>query len=249
MPPQTIIDVLIPAYNEEDALPLVLKAIPMHIVRQVIVCNNGSTDHTAERAQAAGAVVVHEPRKGYGNACLAGMRYLQTMPPSVQPDIVVFLDGDYSDYPEELPKVVAPILHDGVDMVIGSRLLLPLPPGAMTFPQRFGNQLSSYLIRLLYGYRFTDLGPFRAIRWSVLLALDMRDKNYGWTVEMQVKAAQQGIRVQEVPVQYRPRAAGKSKVSRTLKGAVLAGSKILGLTFVLAFRHRFLNNSSTTKNN
>ncbi|MFZ4635038.1 MAG: glycosyltransferase family 2 protein [Saprospiraceae bacterium] len=249
MPPQTIIDVLIPAYNEEDALPLVLNAIPKDWVRQIIVCNNGSTDRTAEVAQAVGAVVVQEPRKGYGNACLAGMRYLKAMPPSEQPYIVVFLDGDYSDYPEELPKVVAPILHDGVDMVIGSRLLMPLPPGAMTFPQRFGNRLSSRLIRMLYGYQFTDLGPFRAILWSVLLDLDMRDKNYGWTVEMQIKAAQQGLRVQEVPVRYRPRAAGKSKVSRTLKGAILAGSKILGLTALLAFRHRFLNNSSTTKNN
>ncbi|MDX2135973.1 MAG: glycosyltransferase family 2 protein [Saprospiraceae bacterium] len=247
--PQQVIDVLIPAYNEEGSLPLVLRDLSQTPVRQVIVCNNGSTDRTVEVAEAAGAVVVHEPRRGYGNACLAGMRYLKSLPASEQPDIVVFLDGDYSDYPEELPKVVAPILHNGADLVIGSRLLLPLPPGAMSAPQVFGNWLSSRLIRALYGYRFTDLGPFRAIRWPVLLQLDMRDPNYGWTVEMQIKAARHRLRTREVPVRYRPRAAGKSKVSRTFRGVVLAGAKILGLTVALAFHRPVKTTISPEQNN
>ncbi len=224
----TTIDVLIPAWNEEKSLPLVLAGIPEAWVRQVIVCNNGSTDGTAEVAKAAGAVVVSQPERGYGNACLAGMDYLKKMPASDQPHIVVFLDGDYSDHPEELPKVVAPILKENMDMVIGSRLLGGMEPGAMTLPQRFGNWLAPALIRWFFGYRFSDLGPFRAIRWDKLLALDMRDRNFGWTVEMQVKAAKQRLRCTEVPVRYRKRAAGKSKVSGTVRGTVLAGWKIIG---------------------
>lgn len=221
------IDVLIPAYNEAASLPRVLAELPSDWVRQVIVCDNGSTDRTAAAARARGAEVVHEPARGYGNACLAGIRYLKSLPPSEQPDIVVFLDGDYSDYPQELPEVVAPILRDGKDLVIGSRTRGELERGAMTLPQRFGNWLAPALIRLLYGYRFTDLGPFRAIRWQRLLELDMQDRNYGWTVEMQVKAAKQGLACAEVPVRYRRRAAGKSKVSGTIKGTVLAGWKII----------------------
>jgi glycosyltransferase involved in cell wall biosynthesis len=227
------IDVLIPAYNEEESLPFVLAAIPKDWVRQVIVCNNGSTDRTAEMARLMGAVVVDAKRRGYGSACLAGIRYLQQLPASERPEIVVFLDGDYSDYPDDLPEVVGPILNDGKDMVIGSRLLGNPEPGAMTPPQRFGNWLAPFLIRLLYGYRFTDLGPFRAIRWDSLLALDMQDPNYGWTVEMQIKAARHRLKCVEVPVQYRKRAAGKSKVSGTLKGVVLAGWKIISLIFIL----------------
>ncbi len=225
------IDVLIPAWNEEKTLPLVLADIPKAWVRQVIVCDNGSTDGTARAAKAAGAIVVSQPERGYGNACLAGMRYLQGLPPSEQPEIVVFLDGDYSDYPDELSKVAAPILNDGKDLVIGSRRLGNMEPGAMTIPQQFGNWLAPLLIRLFYDYRFSDLGPFRAIRWDKLLALDMRDRNYGWTVEMQVKAAKHKLQCTEVPVRYRKRAAGKSKVSGTIRGTVLAGWKIVTTIF------------------
>ncbi|MBV6440569.1 MAG: putative glycosyltransferase [Saprospiraceae bacterium] len=225
------IDVLIPAWNEEKNLPLVLADIPKAWVRQVIVCDNGSTDGTANAAKAAGAMVVSQPERGYGNACLAGMRYLQTQPSSEQPEIVVFLDGDYSDYPDELPKVVAPILNDEKDMVIGSRLLGNMEPDAMTVPQRFGNWLAPLLIRWFYGYRFSDLGPFRAIRWDKLQALRMRDRNFGWTVEMQVKAAKHRLRCAEVPVRYRKRAAGKSKVSGTVRGTILAGWKIVMTIF------------------
>lgn len=221
------IDVLIPAWNEEKTLPLVLADIPKEWVRQVIVCDNGSTDRTSEVAKAAGAIVVSQKARGYGNACLAGIRYLQSLSTSEQPEIVVFLDGDYADYPDELPKVAAPILNDGKDLVIGSRLMGDLQAGAMTPAQRFGNRLAPLLIRWLYGYRFSDLGPFRAIRWDKLLALDMRDRNYGWTVEMQIKAAKQKLNCAEVPVRYRKRAAGQSKVSGTLRGTVLAGWKII----------------------
>lgn len=229
------IDVLIPAWNEEKSLPLVLAALPKAWVRQVLVCDNGSTDRTAEAAKAAGAIVISQPERGYGNACLAGIRYLKNLPPSEQPEIVVFLDGDYSDYPEELPKVAAPILNDGKDMVIGSRRLGNMEPGAMTFPQRFGNWLAPLLIRWFYGYRFSDLGPFRAIRWEKLLALDMRDTNFGWTVEMQVKAAKHKLNCTEVPVRYRKRAAGHSKVSGTVKGTILAGWKIITTIFKYLF--------------
>jgi glycosyltransferase involved in cell wall biosynthesis len=226
-----LIDVLIPAWNEEQSLPLVLQNIPKDWVRQVVVCDNGSTDRTAEVAKTAGAVVVSQPERGYGAACLAGMRYLKGLPPSEIPEIVVFLDGDYSDYPEELPNVVAPILKEGKDMVIGSRRLGGMEPGAMTFPQRFGNWLAPLLIRWFYGYRFSDLGPFRAIRWDKLMELDMRDRNFGWTVEMQVKAAKLKMDCAEVPVRYRKRAGGKSKVSGTIKGAVSAGWKIIATIF------------------
>jgi len=228
-----LIDVLIPAYNEAIALPFVLAGLPKNQVRQVIVCDNGSKDGTAEAAKAGGAIVVSQPERGYGNACLAGMRYLENMPQSEQPDIVVFIDGDYSDYPEELPNVVAPILTNQADMVIGSRRKGGLEQGAMTFPQRFGNWLAPFLIRLLYGYRFSDLGPFRAIRWDKLQLLDMQDKNFGWTVEMQVKAAKMKLRCTEVPVRYRKRAGGKSKVSGTLRGTVLASWKIIITIFRL----------------
>ena len=227
MSKKPLIDVLIPAWNEEKALPLVIAGIPKSWVRHIIVCNNGSTDNSADVARAAGAIVVTENKRGYGSACLAGMRYLQELPSSEQPDIVVFLDGDYSDYPEDLPEVVGPILDNDMDMVIASRSMGDLAPGAMTIPQQFGNWLAPMMIRILYGYRFTDLGPFRAIRWQKLLALGMQDPNFGWTVEMQVKAAKHRLRCTEVPARYRKRAAGKSKVSGTIKGSVLAGWKII----------------------
>lgn len=226
---------LIPAWNEEKSLPLVINGLPANWIKKVVVCDNGSTDQTAEVAKEAGAVVIHQPERGYGNACLAGMRYLNQLPSSEQPEIVVFIDGDYSDYPEELPKVVAPILKDKMDMVIGSRMLGGMDADAMTIPQRFGNWLAPALIRLIYGYRFSDLGPFRAIRWEALKALQMADRNYGWTVEMQVKAAKMRLSCTEVPVQYRKRAAGQSKVSGTIKGTVLAGWKIITTILKLVF--------------
>lgn len=227
-----LIDVIIPAFNEEKSLPLVLADIPKVGVRRVIVCDNGSTDATAKVAADNGAMVVSETQRGYGHACLAGIAHLKELPQAEQPDIVVFMDGDYSDFPEELPDVVAPIVQDGADLVIGSRLLSGrLEPNAMTVPQRFGNWLAPALIRLFFGQKFTDLGPFRAVRWSKLLDMEMQDKTYGWTVEMQVKAAKMRLRCAEIPVKYRARAAGKSKVSGTVKGTFLAGFVILKTIF------------------
>lgn len=231
MSDKPIIDVLIPAWNEENALPLVIQAIPKAWVRQIVVCDNGSSDRTAAVAQSLGAVVVTEKKRGYGSACLAGMRYLMTLPAIDQPDILVFLDGDYSDYPEDLPQVVEPIIQGRADLVIASRLAGGLEPGAMTLPQQFGNWLAPLLIRWLFGYRFTDLGPFRAIRWDCLMGLGMKDPNFGWTVEMQVKAARCRLECAEVPARYRKRAAGKSKVSGTVKGTILAGWKIIYTIF------------------
>jgi glycosyltransferase involved in cell wall biosynthesis len=227
IPSKSNIYVLIPAFNEEKSLPLVLNDIPKNWVKNTIVCNNGSTDTTAKVAQENGAIVVEQNLKGYGNACLAGMRYLASLSASEKPEIVVFLDGDYSDFPEELPEVVAPILRDGMDMVIGSRMLKKLDKGAMTLPQQFGNWLAPTLIKWLYGYHFTDLGPFRAIKWEALMAMNMSDPTYGWTVEMQIKAAKMKLKCTEVPVSYRKRAAGVSKVSGTIKGTFLAGFKII----------------------
>jgi glycosyltransferase involved in cell wall biosynthesis len=229
---QAVIDVIIPAYNEEDSIGLVLGEIPRELVREVIVCNNASSDRTAEVARRAGATVLDEPRKGYGSACLKGIEYLVGKPLEEHPDVVVFLDGDYSDYPEEIAGLVRPILEDGKDMVIGSRTLGEMEPGSMTPQQIFGNWLATNLIRIFYGYRFTDLGPFRAIRFSSLLALNMEDKDFGWTVEMQVKAAQMKLRCEEVPVRYRRRV-GVSKVSGTIRGTILAGHKILWTIFKL----------------
>lgn len=229
------IDVLIPAWNEEKSLPLVLADLPETLVRQIIVCNNGSTDQTARVAEDAGAIVVNQPLRGYGNACLAGMALIEKMQASEQPDIVVFLDGDYSDFPEELPQLLAPILEEEMDMVIGSRMLGGMEPGAMTIPQRFGNWLAPLMIRWFFGYRFSDLGPFRAIRWDSLRKMGMNDKNFGWTVEMQVRAAKQKLRCTEIPVRYRKRAAGQSKVSGTIKGTFRAGWKIIATILKLRF--------------
>ena len=230
--PQPKIDVIIPAYNEEDSIGLVLAEIPRAWVREVIVCNNNSTDRTEAVARAAGATVVSEPYPGYGSACLRGMAYLQAKPAAEQPDIVVFLDGDHSDYPEQLPEVVRPIVEQDYDLVIGSRALGEMERGAMQPQQIFGNWLATNLIRMFYNYHFTDLGPFRAIRWQRLLDLGMRDPNFGWTVEMQVRAAKFGLRTTEVPVRYRRRI-GVSKVSGTIRGTVLAGHKILWTIFKL----------------
>ena len=226
------IDVIIPAFNEEKSIGYVLDDIPKDWVQEVVVCNNASTDNTAKVAAEHGATVVQQPLKGYGNACLKCMEYIANKSKAQQPDIVVFLDADYSDHPEELPKVVRPILDGEMDMVIGSRALGQLESGAMQPQQIFGNWLATNLIRLIYDYHFTDLGPFRAIRYDQLLALQMEDTNFGWTVEMQVKAAKQKLRCTEVPVTYRKRI-GVSKVSGTVKGPFMAGYKILWTIFKL----------------
>lgn len=228
----TIIDVIIPAYNEQASIGHVLKDIPKELVREIIVCNNASTDNTRSVALQNGATVVNQPLKGYGNACLKGMAYVKAKPMAEQPDIIVFLDGDYSDHPEEMTKLVAPILEKDMDMVIGSRALGDMESGAMMPQQIFGNWLATNLIRLFYNYNFTDLGPFRAIKWQKLLDIDMQDKTFGWTVEMQVKAAKHQLKCTEVPMTYRKRI-GVSKVSGTLKGTILAGHKILWTIFKL----------------
>lgn len=227
-----IIKVIIPAYNEEASIGKVVAEIP-EIVQEVIVVSNNSTDNTKKNARAAGATVLSEKRKGYGYACLKGMDYIAKQDP--KPNIIVFLDGDYSDYPEELTKLVAPILEKDVDLVIGARVKKLREKGSMTSPQIFGNWLATSLMKLFFGARFTDLGPFRAIKYEKLLALQMEDKTYGWTVEMQLKALKKNYTYTEVPVNYKNRI-GTSKVSGTVKGAIFAGVKILGWIFKYSFK-------------
>jgi glycosyltransferase involved in cell wall biosynthesis len=217
-----VLRVVIPACNEEASIAKVLAAIPAGIA-EVIVVDNGSTDQTAARARDAGATVVYEARRGYGSACLRGLAQMQP-----DTDIVVFLDGDYSDYPEELFSLVEPIQNGFADLVIGSRVLGRSEPGALMPVQRFGNALTTRLIRWIWHIPFTDLGPFRAIRYESLLKLKMRDPDFGWTVEMQIKAARLGLRCVEVPVSYRRRI-GVSKISGTVSGSIKAGTKILYL--------------------
>ena len=214
--------VIIPAFNESKSIGNVIGDIPRGIANKILVIDNGSTDDTATAAGTAGATVLHEPRKGYGNACLKGLDHLKSF--AKPDDIIVFLDGDYSDYPEEMTKILQPIIDDQFDLVIGARH--HRQSGAMLPQQLFGNWLATRLIRHFYDVRFTDLGPFRAIRWSALQQIKMQDKTYGWTVEMQVKAARSNLRCHEVPVSYRRRI-GVSKVSGTVKGTILAGYKIL----------------------
>ncbi len=230
--PRSRIAVIIPVLNEEATLPLVLAAIPAQVVEEVVVIDNGSTDRSIEVARACGATVLSEPQRGYGAACLTGIAYLQTK----TPDIVVFLDGDYSDHPEEIPRLVQPILTQGYDLVIGSRTKGQAEPGALLPQARFGNALATRLIRWIYGFSYSDLGPFRAIRFPALLRLGMVDRNYGWTVEMQIKAIQRGLSITEAPVRYRKRAGGASKVTGTLKGTILAGYKILWTVFRYTWR-------------
>jgi len=217
--------VIIPALDEEDAIVRVLGDIPDELSATVIVVDNGSTDRTAARARDCGATVVAEPRRGYGQACLAG---LAALPEGV--DIVVFLDGDYSDHPSEMSTLVEPIARDAADLVIGSRVLGETETGALLPQARVGNALATWLIRHLFGVKYTDLGPFRAVRLTALKKLHMADRNFGWTVEMQVKAARRGLRIAEVPVRYRRRI-GESKITGTLLGSVRAGYKILWTIF------------------
>ncbi|GAB3564833.1 glycosyltransferase family 2 protein [Spirosoma luteolum] len=220
--------VIIPAFNEENSVGHVVRDIPATLVDEIIVVNNNSNDQTAVQAARAGATVLNEPIQGYGRACLTGIAYAASLSP--QPAIAVFLDADYSDYPGEMVQLIEPILKGEVDMVIGSRALGKRERGSMTPQQVFGNWLATTLLRWLYAVHYTDLGPFRAIRFSSLLALDMQDKTYGWTVEMQLKAARNRLRIMEVPVSYRRRI-GFSKISGTVKGTVLAGYKIITTIF------------------
>ena len=228
--PQPRVSVIIPAHNEAGAIALVLAEIPAGLVQEVIVVDNNSTDNTSEIARASGATVLREPRPGYGHACLAGMAHAFGRPQSEQPAIVVFLDGDHSDFPEQMPELLAPLLRGEADLVIGSRALGVREKGSLLPQQRFGNWLAARLLNLRYGGTVTYLGPFRAVTASALLAIGMEDKTYGWTVEMQVKAARLGLRTVEVPVRYRKRI-GTSKVSGTVRGTLGAGYKILWTIF------------------
>ncbi len=227
-----LINVIIPAYNEENSIAKVIRDIPK-LVNEVIVISNNSTDNTEKNAKQAGATVLKENRRGYGYACLKGMEYIADS--SIKPEIIVFLDGDYSDYPEQLHDIIQPIVDKNIDFVIGSRVKRLREKGSMTPQQVFGNGLATFLMKLFFNAKFTDLGPFRAIKYDKLLALHMEDKTYGWTVEMQLKALKKRYSYTEVPVKYRNRI-GVSKVSGTVKGTILAGFKILSWIFKYSFK-------------
>lgn len=226
------IKVIIPAHNEEISIGKVIEEIPP-FVQEIIVVSNDSTDATEDNARKAGATVLCESKKGYGYACLKGINYIAHQ--KEKPEIIVFLDGDYSDYPAELTKIVEPIIQDDLDLVIGARAKALREKGSMTLPQIFGNWLATFLMKFFFNAKFTDLGPFRAIKYTRLLQLKMQDKTYGWTVEMQLKALKRNYRYTEVPVHYKNRI-GKSKVSGTVKGAIFAGIKILGWIFKYSFK-------------
>ncbi len=225
------VSLVIPALNEERSLPLVLDALPRELLHEIVLVDNGSTDGTARVAAEHGARVIHEPRRGYGQACLTGLAHVD------DPDVVAFVDADFSDHPDELPQVLAPILEDRADLVIGSRMTGAREPGAMLPQALFGNWLATRLIRWFWGVRFTDLGPFRAVRADALARIGMEDRDFGWTVEMQVKAAQLGLRCVEVPVRYRKRV-GKSKITGTIRGTIRASHKILATIFRSAWAGR-----------
>jgi len=228
----TLIKVIIPAFNEEDSIGNVIKDIP-EIVDEVIVVDNNSTDKTSETVKANGATSLFEEKRGYGYACLKGIEYVSSQ--SKQPDIIVFLDGDYSDYPEELTKIVAPIIENNIDLVIGARTKALREKHSMTLQQVFGNWLATFLMKVFFNAKFTDLGPFRAIRYDKLQSLEMTDKTYGWTVEMQLKAIRKKLSYVEIPVRYKKRI-GVSKVSGTVKGTIFAALKILGWIFKYSFK-------------
>ena len=220
------IAVVIPALNEGGNIRTLVREVRQTVPAQVVVCDNGSTDNTAAEALAAGAHVVYEPRRGYGFACAAGVDKAAAL----GADVVAFLDGDHSFLPTELPRLFAPILFDRADLVLGSRWLGHIAPGAMPPQQRFGNWLAARLMAALYDIPLTDLGPYRAIRLPLLLSLDMQEMTYGYPTEMMVKAARRGARLVETPVSFHPRRSGRSKVSGTLRGTLLAGRYILGVT-------------------
>ena len=224
--------VVIPAFNEAKSIALVLRDLP-DLVDEVVVVDNRSTDGTADEAEKAGATVLFESQKGYGYACLKGIAYLAQK--ARAKDIVVFLDGDYSDYPEELEQLIDPILKNEALFSLGTRVTPQLEKKALTPQQRFGNALATQLMKLFFGSRFTDLGPFRAIEWQTLERLKMSDKTYGWTVEMQLKVLKKNIPYAEIPVRYRPRI-GVSKVSGTLRGTLMAGYKILLWIFTYSLK-------------
>ena len=218
------ISIIIPAYNEESSIGLVLDALPQEKIHEIIVVDNCSTDATARVAQEHGARVVKEPKKGYGSACRKGIDELDA------PDIVVFIDGDFSDFPEEIVLLIGPIEAGEKDFVLGSRLIFPKSQLALLPQARYGNRLAILLIKLFFKYEFTDLGPFRAIRYSSLISLGMQDRDFGWTVEMQIKAVRNGLRIHEVPVNYRKRI-GISKITGTISGTIRAGTKIIYTIF------------------
>jgi glycosyltransferase involved in cell wall biosynthesis len=226
----TKVFVVIPAFNEEQSIGKVINDIPHVPVMNIVVVNNGSSDKTQNIVESLGATALFEPRKGYGWACLKGCEFVEKM----KGETIVFLDGDYSDYPEQLPSVITPIYQQNMDLVIGSRALGNREKGSMTVPQHFGNWLASKLLKIFYGVNYTDLGPFRAIRFERYKSLGMSDKTYGWTIEMQIKAAQKKMNYCEVPVDYKARI-GVSKVSGTIKGAVMAGIKIIFAVFKYKF--------------
>jgi len=226
------ISVIIPVFNEEESLPKVLHDLPRHLIDEIIVVNNGCTDQTPEIAQKCGCHVVDEPQRGYGQACLSGMLALKSAT-----DIVVFIDGDHSDHGEQLEKLIAPILNEGVDFVIGSRALGHREKGAMTPQAFYGNKLACFLMKWFWNVQYSDLGPFRAIKYDALKKLGMVDQNFGWTIEMQIKAVECGLKIKEIPVDYRKRL-GKSKISGTLKGTILAGEKILRIIFKYKFQRQ-----------
>jgi glycosyltransferase involved in cell wall biosynthesis len=219
-----IISVIIPAYNEEHSIGRVLNDLPKEKLKEIIVVNNASTDNTAEVARINGATVVEERRRGYGAACLRGISVVSDS------DIVVFVDGDYSDYPEELDQLIKPITENRADFVLGSRMIYPESREALLPQARYGNKLATFLIYIFFGYRFTDLGPFRAIRFDSLKQINMVDTDFGWTVEMQIKAIKNNLRIEEIPVHYRKRI-GISKITGTISGTFKAGVKIMYTIF------------------